>query len=54
MVGNFGDDMLTVAEASLPSWQGRSHHSVLLGSGAERSTSGWMLPPRSYIWLVSE
>jgi amylosucrase len=54
MVGNFGDDMLTVAEGSLPTWQGRSHHSVLLGNGAERSTSGWVLPPRSYIWLVSE
>ena len=54
MVGNFGDDMLTLAETALPRWQGRAHHSVLLGSGADRTANGWILPPRSYVWLVSE
>lgn len=54
MVGNFGDDMLTIADTSVPRWQGRGHQSVLLGGGADRSTAGWVLPPRSYVWLVSE
>jgi amylosucrase len=54
MVANFGEETITVSHASLPSWQGRANHSVHRGNGADLSDTGWVLPARSYLWLVSE
>lgn len=55
MIANFGEDTVRVGAQSVPTWKGRSQRSVLRGNGADDdSGGGWVLPPRAYLWLVSE